>query len=242
MLGTLTPLGAGRNRPRTGFRSDHVGRVLPVWGSAVTLRDSASWYLIDLSSVHGGTRTYTLDESKIHPANHEIGRFTLLVKMPAVNPPKVNLAFVDKWLDFGLFFRNEPGRTYLVSCFKKGGKWYAGTAGDYVQPVTRRAVERSVVFTGATVPLADDCRNYRTAVTGPTTFVFDTSGLTTEKPTLSFDLILDFDDETPLADVVFPVSKWFDFGMPFRPWTRGRHVVTFVTLDGGDNWLGKINY
>lgn len=236
----FSPLGGGNKSTGTAYRSIYRARRIPVSGSSIVLRDYASIYSIDLSAESGGTKSYSLDTARIHPANHEVLNFEILVIMPAVNPPKVEFPFVDKWLDFGLFFRNEPGTAYVISVFRIGNKYYAANSGTLKLPTFRPLLGR-LEATAAAIDLKDSVTTYRAAVSGETDFTFSTAGLTNAKSVYSFELLLDFDEETALNDVTFPVSGWLDFGMPYRPWRAGTHSLTFISFDGGTNWIGRYN-
>ena len=241
MLGTLTPFG-GRSA-QTAFRSQQKVRQIRVSGTQIALRNSASAYLIDLSDQASGTFAYTLDTSQITQGRHEIASFEIALVMPAAGSLTVTFPFIDTWLDFCGLWRLVPGRTYFISVFRKGDKWIGSVQGSAVQKTKRGilSVLRRVdpALTPGTVLLTDGCCAYAETVGADTTFTFDTDGLATSKSVLCFDLLVKM---TADAVLTFPVSKWFDFGYPARPFKAGQtHALTFLSLDGGETWIGKHN-
>jgi hypothetical protein len=241
MLGTLTPFG-GRSA-QTSFRSQQKVRQIRVTGTEIVLRNTASAYLIDLSDQTDGSFAYTLDTSQITPGNHEVASFEIALVMPAAGSPAVSFPFVDQWLDFAGLWRTLPGRTYYISVFRLGGKWIGSLNGSAVQRTKRGILgllrRVNPALAPGTVLLTDDCNAYAETVSADTEFTFDASGLENRKSVLCFDLLVKVEADAALT---FPVSKWFDFGYPARPFKAGQtHALTFLSLDGGETWIGKHN-
>ena len=241
MLGTLTPFG-GRSA-QIAVRSLLKVRQIRVSGTEIVLRNSASAYLIDLSDQTSGTFAYTLDTSQLTPGHHEIASFEIALVMPASGPLSVSFQFIDRWLDFAGLWRLLPGRTYYISVIRKGNQWIGSVTGSAVQRTKRgllsvlRRVDPALM--PGTILLADDCNAYAETVSADTEFTFDASGLENRKSVLCFDLLVKVEADAALT---FPVAKWFDFGYPARPFKAGQtHALTFLSLDGGETWIGKHN-
>ena len=130
MLHTLTPLGSPRNVNAVAYRNPLKMRNIPVLDNPIVLRDYASVYTIDLSDYDDDPDLiFGVDTSKIHQDMHDALGFEVVLIMPATQPPKVTFTFVDKWLDFAGLWRFEPGKTYLLSFFRLGGKWFGALNG-----------------------------------------------------------------------------------------------------------------
>lgn len=240
MLGTLTPLSAAGTAAEA-LRSSYWRRNIPVTGDTVVLRNGASSYSIDLSNRSGGDFSFALDESQITPGRHETEAFEIVLTLPATDPPEsVTFEWLDRWADFAGLWRLQAGKTYFLSFFKVNGKWIGAVAGEVTIPVKAGALGVSRNVEGVTVPLEDNTLTYFASVSGASaSFAFDTSGLETEKDVLCFDLILSVEAD---CEITFPVEKWFDFGYPARGFKAGTvHALTFMTFNGGDNWIGRWN-
>ena len=239
MLGTLTPLRAGK--ALQAERSTLKIRNIEVTGTAIILRDDASSYSIDLSGKSGGSIAYTLDATQTHRAKHEAAGFEIILIMPAENPPAVSFPFIARWADFAGPWRLRAGKTYLISVFNTDGSWIGAVNGETELRTKKRILGRTRAAEIPAVNLADDCQVYTGAITeAETELTFSTAGLNTGKSVLCFDLILEIEAET--AEIAFPVSGWMDFCYPARGFKRGeKHALTFISLDGGTNWIGRWN-
>lgn len=236
---SITPLGSNKNQNQTAYKNPLKMRNMRVSGDSIILRDYVSCYYIDLSDKKGGQYSFTLDTSQIHQQNHEVLNFELLVIMPGNDAPTVNLPFVDRWLDFGLWCRFEAGKAYVISCIRLNGVIYGSLVGSFSLPTYRnilgktKAVESDIV-------LDDGIITYRTDVNTDTEITFNADSLKTNKDVLRFDLLLSVKTDRPT--ITFPVVRWVDFGYPFVPYESGyTYVFTFFSFDGGNNWLGKYN-
>ncbi|MCR5360344.1 MAG: hypothetical protein K6E55_10720 [Thermoguttaceae bacterium] len=246
MLGTLTPLGTSRNPNATALRSSYRLRNYPVNGSEIVLRDFASSYSIDLSDKSGGSFAYTLNTSQVHQGRHEVLNFEIVLATPAVGSVAVSFPFVDKWVDFGGLWRIQPGRIYFISVFRIGTGEYIGAVTGESKPITKRGImgKKRIVdpaLETGTILLEDNCLTYEETVEGESaTFDFVTDYLANQKDVLCFDLVLNIESDNP--SITFPVSKWFDFCYPARGFKRGeKHSLTFLSLDGGETWVGRWN-
>lgn len=246
MLHTLTPLVSPRNVNFTAYRNPLKMRNIPVLDSPIILRDYASVYTIDLSDYDDDQELiFGIDTSATHQDRHEALCFEVVLIMPATQPPKVTFPFVDKWLDFAGHWRNEPGKTYLLSFFRLGGKWFGALNGTTKLVTKDGTLSRTIRVedeneTGV-IPLSDVCSTYEYTVTEDSlTFGFKTDSLANEKSVLCFDLLLTIESDAP--ELTFPVTRWFDFCYPARGFKRGeKHALTFISLDGGETWVGRWN-
>lgn len=240
MLGTLTPLAARAGTTRPAYRNGLKLRQMQVNGTEIVLRDTASAYLIDLSDKDGGSLAYTLNTSQTDPDNHEVASFEIALVTPAENPPAISFPFISKWADFAGLWRIRPGRIYFINVFRAGnGNWIGSVQGE-VRLRTKRNVLGRTAAAAANIELEDNTQTYTFTAAEDTAFTFDTAGLRTEKPVLCFDLIVTAETDRPA--LTFPVSGWFDFGYPARPIENGtRHAFTFLSIDGGETWVGRYN-
>lgn len=246
MLHTLTPLAAPRNVNAIAYRNPLKMRNLAVLDNPIVLRDYASVYTIDLSDYDDDPALiFGVDTSAIHQDRHEALGFEVVLIMPATQPPKVTFAFVDRWLDFAGLWRFEPGKTYLLSFFRIGGKWFGALNGTTKLVTQDGILSRTIRVedddgTGV-IPLSDTCSTYEYTVTEDSlTFDFETDFLGNEKNVLCFDLLLTIESDAP--ELTFPVTRWFDFCYPARGFKRGeKHAMTFISLDAGETWVGRWN-
>lgn len=241
MLNTLAPLRARRNLNPSAYRSQSKRRNLEVHGTEIILRNSASSYSIDLSDVHGGERSYSLNTSQTNRGNHEVTSFEIVLILPAVNPPTVTFPFL-RWADFAGLYRLEPGRGYLISVFRVGQDWIGALSGSTKIPTLKTILGRTEGANTAGIVLQDYKTSYLFSADGePVAFAFDTGGLSTEKQVLCFDLLVRM--QAAITTLDFPVTKWFDFCLPpTGRYTAGEtYAFTFLSLDGGSNWIGRYN-